>query len=308
MDNLWKNQKFILVLMIAAIGLVYPYALPARGAEFPKTAFEKDKHFIICSGSGYAYISKKTSRGKGQQKAMAAAKRLLLRKSSQILKSRLAGMKNNVRFEFVELPSGEYIRVLEQKKIEPPIRGTGSAYGIQIIAEIQYRLIFSGNRLKILSNPRLPLTVRVWSDKQEYRAGERVVFYIKGNRDFYTRIIDVAPSGEMIQLLPNTYRKFRFFEGGKTYYLPDANMGDNFQLNVSPPFGEESVFVLASDAPIGQASFAEYVGAFARVRGSEAEIARGARQEVVSKIKSEAGTFSYVEFFEGQWSIRTRKK
>ncbi len=310
MRDLGKNRKRILlcVLMVAAIGLICPrYASSAKSKE-PQFDLEKDRRFIICTGTGYAYISKKTSREAGRQKALAVAKRLLLRKSHQILQERLAHMRDAARFEFEAIRPGEYVRIIRQKEVSPPFQGRDSACGMQVTAEIRYWLIFSGDPRKLLSDSRLPLTVRVWSDKPAYREGEKAIYYIKGNRRFFTRIIDKAPDGEMLQLVPNTHRKFHSFEGGKTYPMPDPSRGENFNLEVGPPFGRETVLLFASNAPMGQARFAKYIGGFGLVKGSEGDVVREARAEVVPKLKDEAGAFSYVEFFETRWLIQISKR
>ena len=36
-----------------------------------------------------------------------------------------------------------------------------------------------------LDNPSLPLTVKVWSDKETYREGDKIKIYLKGNKPFF---------------------------------------------------------------------------------------------------------------------------
>jgi hypothetical protein len=40
-----------------------------------------------------------------------------------------------------------------------------------------------------LDNPSLPLTVKVWSDKETYREGDKIKIYLKGNKPFFARVI-----------------------------------------------------------------------------------------------------------------------
>ena len=136
------------------------------------------------------------------------------------------------------------------------------------------------------------------------------MFHLRGNRDFFTCIIDVAPDGEMIQLLPNLYRKYLFFKGGKDYHLPDPGLGDDFSLDVSPPFGEEHVLVYASTVPLIALTAEEYIGGFARVRQSEESLSRELRHALMTSSGKDIlpGAFSAAEFFETRWTIRTHKR
>jgi hypothetical protein len=102
----------------------------------------------------------------------------------------------------------------------------------------------------ILDDPTVPLNVGVWTDKKEYRKGEKIKIYLKGNKPFYCRVVYNDASGKLIQLLPNPYRKENYFNGGAIYEIPSGK--DDFELEVEPPFGTESVVVYASTAEIGE--------------------------------------------------------
>jgi hypothetical protein len=54
-------------------------------------------------------------------------------------------------------------------------------------------------------------------------------------------------AGIRVQLLPNSYRAENYFNGGVVYEVPSGN--DRFDLEVSPPFGKENIFVYASSSP-----------------------------------------------------------
>jgi hypothetical protein len=308
--NRLPAHLFFSILTVAVLCLpLHLYASQGKPAiQFDP---ENEKRSIICTGTGYAYLSKNTSPEQCRQRALSAAKHLILRKCNEILQDRVANAAGKIRFEFMEIQPGEYIRIFEKKNVEAPIRGPGLSCGIQITAEIRYRLIASSSTDDILlSDEQLPLTVRVWSDKQTYKAEERIVFHVRGNRDFFIRIIDKSPDGEMIQLLPSLNRKALFLKGGETYDLPDPKLGDDFNLDVGPPFGKETVLVFASDIQIGQVPFAKHIGAFGQVSGSETQLADEARQvdlKTAGKNKK-SGSFSYVEFFESRWLIQTREK
>ncbi|MDD4953001.1 MAG: DUF4384 domain-containing protein, partial [Desulfovibrionaceae bacterium] len=97
-----------------------------------------------------------------------------------------------------------------------------------------------------------PLSVKVWTDKKEYRQGEKIFISLQGNRDFYGKIVYLTASGEVIQLLPNDLRTLNFFKSGRVYRIPDT--GAAFNLEVTPPFGSEQIVVYASESPLAKVS------------------------------------------------------
>lgn len=64
--------------------------------------------------------------------------------------------------------------------------------------------------------------------KKEYKALEKIKIYIKGNKPFYARVLYKDVKGELIQLLPNPYRKDNYFNGGVIYKIPSGN--DRFSI------------------------------------------------------------------------------
>ena len=81
-----------------------------------------------------------------------------------------------------------------------------------------------------------------------YRAGETIEIFLKGNKDFYGRVVYRDAEGNLVQLLPNEFRKEHHFKAGKTYTIPDEE--DQFDLTVTPPFGTENIVVFASTEPL----------------------------------------------------------
>lgn len=109
-------------------------------------------------------------------------------------------------------------------------------------------------------DPSAPLMVKAWTDKKTYKAGEKVKVYIKGNKPFYARVIYKDASGEMVQILPNPYRADNYFNGGVMYEIPAGR--DKFELEVSPPFGDENVIVYASSSMLGEISTETHGGVY----------------------------------------------
>jgi hypothetical protein len=112
-----------------------------------------------------------------------------------------------------------------------------------------------------LDDPSLPLSVKIWTDKEIYSQGEKIKIYLKGNKPFFARVIyrDVAKNN--LQLLPNPYRQENYFQGGVIYEIPSGT--DKFELEVNPPFGEESIVIYASVSELGELKLKQEGGVFA---------------------------------------------
>lgn len=107
----------------------------------------------------------------------------------------------------------------------------------------------------MLEDPTLPLNVRIWTDRSRsgeraiYRKGEKMRFYLRGNKPFYARVIYTSADGQTLQVLPNPYRRDHYFQGGTLVVVPGGQ--DSFELEISEPLGIERVTVYASDRPLG---------------------------------------------------------
>lgn len=92
------------------------------------------------------------------------------------------------------------------------------------------------------------LSVKLWTEAKEYKAGQKIRVFIKSNADFYGRLAYVMADGTVVQLLPNLHRQLAFFKSQRTYALPDV--GDKYSLEVVPPFGSEKLVLFASAKPL----------------------------------------------------------
>ena len=108
----------------------------------------------------------------------------------------------------------------------------------------------------VLDDPTLPLSVRIWTDRSKsgetavYRKGEHMRFYLRGNKPFYARVIYTSSNGQILQVLPNPYRRENHFQGGTLVVLPSSQ--DSFEMEVTEPLGSERVTVYASERPLGE--------------------------------------------------------
>jgi hypothetical protein len=154
-------------------------------------------------------------------------------------------------------------------------------------------------------DPSAPLMVKAWTDKKAYREGEKVKVYIKGNKPFYAKVIYKDASGEMVQILPNVHRSDNYFNGGSMYEIPAG--GDGFDLEVSPPFGEENIIVYASSAPLGEISTTTRGGVY-RVQTKAKDLGVKTRGVKIAEKSGASGGPQAAEFFEDAVRVTTGKK
>lgn len=181
----------------------------------------------------------------------------------------------------------------------------GDCYKIKIKTEVtpDEKAMKKAKTETALDDPALPLTVKVWTDKQAYRAGEKIKIYLKGNKPFFARVIYRDASKNNLQLLPNPYRQDNYFQGGVVYEIPSGK--DKFELEVNPPFGEENIIVYASVSELGDLNLKEE-GSVYSVKTQTKDIGIKTRS---IKLKAASGDASDkpTEFSEGTVTVRTKK-
>lgn len=157
---------------------------------------------------------------------------------------------------------------------------------------------------EFLDDPSAPLTVKVWTNKEEYREGEKIKIYLKGNRPFFGKVLYRDASGALAQILPNPFRKDAYFNGGTVYELPAGD--DRYELEVSAPFGVEQLILSAGTAPLGELEL-EPAGQVYLVRSLAKNIGVTSRGLKVNAKQGGTGVAA-AEFAEAIVSMTTRKK
>jgi hypothetical protein len=199
------------------------------------------------------------------------------------------------------------IQMLSKEWYKDP--NSGDCLKLKIKAEVipgkeHMQKIMAQNQAMV-DDPSAPLTVKAWADRKEYKKGEKVKIYIKGNKPFYARLVYKDALGDMVQILPNPYRSEKYFHGGVIYEIPSGS--DRFDLEVSPPFGEESIILYASSGPLGEISTTAQGGVF-QVKTRPEDVGMktrgikiGAREEGSSPAPKAA------QFYEDIVRVTTRK-
>ena len=154
-----------------------------------------------------------------------------------------------------------------------------------------------------IDDPSAPLNVQLWTDKKEYKKGDKFKIYIRGNKPFYARILHKGVNGELLQLMPNPYRKDHYFNGGVVYEIPSGP--DRFEMEVTPPFGQEDIILYASTSPLGDINLAPAGGVY-KIKTESEKV--GERSRAVSlKEKISGQQTKTAEFSESQIIYKTGK-
>jgi len=102
-------------------------------------------------------------------------------------------------------------------------------------------------RLVMLHQATPPFALRLWTDKNSYTIGEKVVFNVEAERDCYLTLIDIGTSGNLTVLFPNAYDQNNRIQAGRRYEIPGASYG--FDIHVGGPTGVERVKAIVTTQP-----------------------------------------------------------
>lgn len=297
-----RLRTLVLAFGIAVFGLA-PVSPAFSGQEGGDgSAPDGEKRSSIHEVDGYAYLSEDMTLSQVRSAALATAKRQALEMARTYIRSKTLVKDFEVAYDLVWTDAEGAVKVLEQKDLG--IEGN-TRYRVWIRAEVEYSLKpRKGGAEGEAMDPGLPLRVKVWSSKKHYAAGERIEIYLQGNRDFYARVVDVDASGNIVQLLPNEYRKEAFFAAGKVYRIPGE--GDRFQLEAVPPFGEDRIVVYASEVPLGDVNLDPAGKGLGIYRGSARSLGERSRGISVTGAGGSSGG-SGAEFYEAAWTLSTGK-
>lgn len=210
----------------------------------------------VVTAEGYACMGADKSQRQTEQEARADAKRNAVENARTLLKSQTTVKDLQLAEDLVAAYAQAAVTVLEELKDGTgwyDDKSTGRCFKSRIKAEVvpDEKAMKKAEKDKDWTeDPSAPLSVGLWTDRQEYRQGERVRIFLRGNRPFYARILYRDAEGRTLQLLPNPYRTDNYFRGGVTYEIPEGDR-DRFSLEVSPPFGVEELVLHAATAPLG---------------------------------------------------------
>ena len=265
---------------------------------------DAEKRSCIQTVDGFAYLSEDMTLSDTRAAAFSNAKRQALEMAKTYVTSKTKVKNFTTEYDMIWSESEGMVTVLEQKDfgIENNTR-----YHIWIKAEVEYSLKAKKPVVEepVETTAQAPLTVSVWTDKKTYKEGERIHVHIRGNRDFYARIVDITSTGDIIQLLPNDYRQINYFKKDVVYNIP--NDEDGFILTATPPFGQDKIIVYAGEFPMKDLHMESLGNGLNKYNGSQKTLGTETRENS-SLVVPENSEFKGAEFYEATWIMTTTPK
>ncbi len=248
----------------------------------------------ITVAEGYACMGEDKSRRGAEQAAVVDAKRKAAENVSTYIKGATVVKDYAFANDIVAAYANADVKVIEElEKGWHKDPGAGDCYKIKIKAEVvpDQKLISAADSRPPDSAAPL-LHVKIWTDKHEYKNGEKMKVYLSGNKPFYAKVVYYDAGGGRTQLLPNPLRRDSYFKPDVMYEVPSNE--DRFDIVVTPPLGTEKVVVYASSSPLGEIYVVKKGGVY-YVKNSPEDIAlktRGVkineREQAVSEFTEEA--------------------
>ena len=208
----------------------------------------------IVEADGISCMGYDKSRKQTEEEALANAKKKAVEHTSTYIKSESRLKDFELEKDLVEAYSNATVKVIQEVgRSWVKDASLGDCCQVKIKAEVipdneAMERISKGKGQ--IEDPTAPLNVQLWSDKKGYKETEKIKIYIRGNKPFYARVVYKMINGELRQLFPNPFRQSNYFNGGAIYAIPSPE--DQFELEVEPPFGKETIVVYASTAPLGE--------------------------------------------------------
>ena len=262
----------------------------------------------ITEAEGYSCMGVDKSKKQTEQDALMDAKRKAVEFASTSIKGETQEKNFALEKDLLAAYAKAEVKIIQElEKSWYKDLAAGDCYKVKIKAEVvpdEKGMERISKSKDVADDPSAPLAVKVWTDKKEYKAGEKIKVYIKGNKPFYARVLYKDAGGELVQLLPNPYRSDNYFNGGAVYEIPAGN--DKFDLEVSQPFGEESVIVYAGSAPLGEIEV-QTGGSVYQVKTKPKDIPAMTRGVKLTEKKNGGSVPAASEFYEDKVVLKTGK-
>lgn len=260
---------------------------------------------VIVEATGTASMGDTKSKKETTDEAKANAIRNASENAGTYISSETKVRDYVMESDLVEAYSKADVKILAEKGEWFKDESLGDSYRLTITAEVTPKEFKEKpGKSGMADDPNAPLSVKLWTDKNktDYKEGEKISLFMKGNKPYFARVVYVQNDGTQVQILPNPYRKDNYFEGGTVYTLPSGK--DQYELTVNPPFGEEKLIIYASTTELGDVK-AEDAGSVFVIGGSQENT--GVKTRGIKITRKDKGSNKAAEFFESQVGIRTSK-
>jgi hypothetical protein len=261
----------------------------------------------VTEADGYACMGDTKSRKQTENEAMSNAKQKAVEHASTYIKSETRVKDFELEKDVLDAYSNATVKIIqEMEKAWYKDPSLGECFKMKVKAEVipdeKAMTQVAGTKM---DDPNAPLQVQLWTDKKAYKQSEKIKIFIKGNKPFYARVLYEDAEGRMLQLLPNPYRTDHYFNGGMIYEIPSGH--DQFELEVSPPFGQERIMLYASSSPLGDINLKSQGGVYeVKTKARDVGIkTRGVKLK--EKGIAEESSSAASEFYESKAVLKTAK-
>jgi len=208
---------------------------------------------MIVNVDGRACLGQEHSRVETEKLALAAAKRAAAERALTMVSCTSTVKSGELVEDLLSAYSKASVRIIKEEKrrwdtTEVADGCVDSCYSVNVMAEVIPAKMPKPVKAatSAMDDPRAPLTVELWTDKDVYSPGDHLKFYFRGNKPFYVRGVYKDAEGNMIEVTP--FYRSRSYLAGITYMVPDDRAP--YRLVVVPPFGKEKLILYASTHPI----------------------------------------------------------
>lgn len=252
---------------------------------------------VIVEVEGMACMGDDKSRSETRSDALTDAKRKAADQAGSYVVSETSIKDYITEKDVIEAYARAVVKVLQETGSDwVQDQASGQCFKLRIKAEVipdtEAMQARAENAPAPVDDPTGPLAVKVWTDQESYHAGQHMKIYLKGNKPFYARVVYRDASGALVQLLPNIHRTSHYFNGGTVYEIPSGQ--DSFSLQVTKPYGKESVTVYAGTQPLGDLDMQDAGGAYA-VRDTMEAVGVKTRGIMITQEAGQAGAAEFVE-------------
>lgn len=89
-----------------------------------------------------------------------------------------------------------------------------------------------------------PLDIKLWADREHYRVGEQVIFFVEATNDCHLTLLNVGTSGQVKFLFPSQFQRANLIKAGIVHRIPAP--GAPFELTFVGPPGTEGVMAICA--------------------------------------------------------------
>ncbi|WP_421900637.1 DUF4384 domain-containing protein [Maridesulfovibrio sp.] len=296
-----KKNVQIVLLGFVALCLAVP-ALAGGEKQISKSS-------VLIEAEGMACLGLDRTRTQVRKLALDDAKRTASERVSTYVSRETSVDKGKVSKDLIDVYSRATVKVIEElekgwTQSKDKSGYLDQCYKIKIKAEIipAESVMGESSHQKSMDNPRAPLTVELWTDKDTYELGDFMKFYFRGNKPFYARAVYKDADGNLIEVTPSS--RLIKYDGGVIYEIPGQN--DRFTLQITPPLGKEKLILYTSTSPMnsyqGQRS-----GALLVIDNTISDLGRKTRGLAVLKGSKSKENVAKAEFAETQVDVLVKK-